>query len=132
MRAIGEQRPGSVEAAVAEIRAAAARVDAVLSEHGGVVERARAALAQLDRKLAAAQSEGTLKFFNESYRQYRLGCQQRGVGAMPYSVALGRLRKVLGGAAAGASIDGLIERVFERTSVDNTMKAGQSAPRSRL
>ena len=39
---------------------------------------------------------------------------------------------VLAGAAAGASIDGLIERVFERTSVDNTMNAGQSAPRSRL
>ena len=33
VRAIGEQRPDSVEAAVAEIRAAAARVDAVLSEH---------------------------------------------------------------------------------------------------
>ena len=62
VRAIGEQRPGSVEAAVAEIRAAAARVDAVLPEHGVVVERARAALAQLDRKVAAAQSEGALKF----------------------------------------------------------------------
>jgi hypothetical protein len=122
VRAIGEQRPGSVEAALAELHAAAARVDTVLSEHSVVVARARAALAQLDRKLAAAQSEGTLKFFNKSYRQYQLGCQQRGVGAMPYNVALGHLRKVLAGAAAGASIDGLIERVFERTSVEATSR----------
>ena len=55
VRAIGEQRPGSVEQASAEIKAAAMRVDAVLSEHSVVVARAQAALDQLSAKLSTAQ-----------------------------------------------------------------------------
>ena len=62
VRAIGEQRPDSVEAAIAEILAAAVRVDAVLSEHSTVLERARTALSQLAGKLAVVRSKGDLQF----------------------------------------------------------------------
>lgn len=114
VRAIGEQRPGSVEAAVAELKAAAARVDAVLSEHGVVVARAQDALAQLDTKLELAQRDGALKFFNSEYRRRREEARAADLGFMPYNIALAKLRKFLAGAAAGASIEGLIKRVFER------------------
>ena len=112
VQAIGEQRPGSVEAALAELHAAAARLETVLSEHSVVVARARTAIDQLSSRLSTAQRAGDLKFFNHAYRQYRLGCQQRGEGAMPYNVALATLRKLLAGAAAGSSIEGVVERVF--------------------
>jgi hypothetical protein len=52
-RAVGEQRPGSVEAAVAELCAAARRLNVTLSPHDVVLARARAALSQFDGKLAA-------------------------------------------------------------------------------
>jgi hypothetical protein len=114
VRAIGEQRPGSLEKATAEILAAAKRIDAVLSEHSTVLARAQAALSQLDGKLAAAQRAGDLKFFNQSYRQYRLDCKERGEHGMPYNVALAKLRKILAGAAAGAQVPDLVAAVFER------------------
>jgi hypothetical protein len=104
--------PSSLETATAEILAAAKRIDATLSEHSVVVARAQAALDQLSVKLTTAQRAADLKFFNQAYRQYRLGCQQRGEGAMPYNVALAKLRKLLAGAAAGSSIEGVVERVF--------------------
>jgi hypothetical protein len=112
VRAIGEARPSSVEAAITEIRAAAARVDVVLSEHSVVVARAQAAIDQLGSKLSTANANGDLKFFNRAYRQYRLGCLQRGEGAMPYGTAMARLRKLLAGAAAGAPVSDVVRRVF--------------------
>ena len=111
-RAIGAHVPPSLEAAVAELKAAAARCDIVLSEHDAVLARARAALDQLDKKLETARSAGQLQFFNRAYKQYRLDCQQRGMGAMPYNIALTKLRRLLAGAAAGASIEGVVERVL--------------------
>jgi hypothetical protein len=114
VRAIGEQRPGSVEEAVAEIRAAAVRCDVVLSEHSVVLARAQSALSQLDGKLAVAQSKGDLQFFNRAYREYRLACKQRGEHRMPYNIALAKLRKLLAAAAAGAPVSDLVAAVFER------------------
>jgi hypothetical protein len=68
----------------------------------------------LDGKLAAAQRTGDLQFFNRAYRQYRLDCKQRGEGAMPYNIALAKLRKLLAGAAAGAPVSDVVAAVFER------------------
>ena len=114
VRAIGEQRPGSVEGAVAEIRAAAARVDTVLSEHGVVVARAQAALDQMQEKLSAAQRAGDLKLFNSEYRRRREAARTAGRGFMSYNTAMARLRKLLAGAAAGAPVSDLVATVFER------------------
>jgi hypothetical protein len=77
------------------------------------MQRAQAAVDQLNGKLAAAQANGDLKFFNRAYHAYRLACQDRGERAMPYGTAVARLRKLLAGAAAGSSIAGVVERVFE-------------------
>ena len=107
VRAIGEHAPASLEAATAEIQAAAKRIDAVLMEHVVVVERARAALDRLDGKLETARANGDLSFFNKAYREHRLACKQRGVGAMPYNVALAKLRKLLAEAAARNAGHGL-------------------------
>jgi hypothetical protein len=114
VQAIGEQRPDSVEAAVAELRAAANRVGVVLTEHGTVVVRAQVAVNQLQEKISDAQRAGSLKFFNSEYRRRREEAKAAGRGFMPYNLAMARLRSLLAGAAAGASIDGLIARVFER------------------
>ena len=116
VRAIGAHVPPSLEAAVAELKAAAARCDVVLSEHSVVIARAQTALDQLDRKLETARSAGDLQWFNRAYKQYRLDAQGRGQGFMPYGTAMARLRKLLAAAAAGAQVSDLAAAVFERKS----------------
>jgi hypothetical protein len=86
VQASGEQRPGSVEGAVAEIKAAANRVGATLSEHAVVLARAQAALSQLDTKLELARQKGALKFFNAEYRRRREEAKARGAGFMNYEL----------------------------------------------
>ena len=78
-----------------------------------VVVRARAAIDRLGTKLSTANANGDLKFFNRAYRQYRLGCLQRGERAMDYGAARVKLRELLAEAAAGAPIANVLERVFE-------------------
>jgi hypothetical protein len=85
-----------------------------LTEHDVVVERAQAAVAQLNAKLVAAQAKGDLQFFNRAYREYRLACKERGERAMVYGVALAKLRQLMAGAAAGSPASDLLRRVFER------------------
>ncbi len=113
VRAIGEQAPASVEAATAEILAAAKRLDAVLSTHDVVVTRAQAAIDRLGTRLSTANANGDLKWFNRAYRQYRLGCLQRGERAMDYGAARDKLRELLAGAAAGVPVKDMVQRVFE-------------------
>jgi hypothetical protein len=113
VQAIGEAQPASVEAAVAEIRAAAARCDVVLSEHAVVVARARDALARLDTKIELARQSGTLQFFNSEYRRRREEARATGKGFMRYGTALAKLRQLLAGAAAGTPIANVLQRVFE-------------------
>jgi hypothetical protein len=78
------------------------------------MQRVRAAVGRLDGKLARAKDNGDLKFFNRAYHAYRLACQHRGEHAMPYGTAVARLRKLLAGAAAGASVPDVPRAVFER------------------
>ena len=84
-------------AAIAEIRAAAVRVDAVLSEHSVVVARARDALARLDTKIELARRDGVLKFFNREYQRRRLAARAAGARFMTYGQAKRRLRQLLAG-----------------------------------
>ena len=114
VQAIGEAQPASFEAAVAEIRAAAARCDVILSEHAAVMGRAEAALARLDTKIELARRSGTLQFFNSEYRRRREAARAAGKGFMRYGTALAKLRQLLAGAAAGAPVSDVVARVFER------------------
>ena len=113
-RAIGEHVPASLEAATAEILAAAKRIDVVLSEHAVVVDRAQIAVDQLSAKLTAAQQNGALKFFNSEYRRRREAARASGNGFMSYNTAMARLRQLLAGAAAGAPPADLVRQVFEQ------------------
>ena len=114
VRAIGALRsPASVEAATAEVLAAAKRVDAVLSEHAVVVARARDALTRLDTKIELARQSGTLQFFNSEYRRRREAARAAGKGFMRYGTALAKLRGLLAGAAAGVPLKDVVQRVFE-------------------
>jgi hypothetical protein len=69
--AIGEQQPETIAEAARAVLAAADRLGAVLSEHGAMIARAKAALAKLNARLSAAQQTGTLSFFNSEYRRRR-------------------------------------------------------------
>jgi hypothetical protein len=113
VRAIGERHPGSVEAAVAEIQAAAVRVDVVLSEHSVVVvARAQAAAEQLQGKLEAARQSGGLAFLNREYQRRRLEAERLGRRFMSYGEAQRRLRKALVSAAATGSMPEIMAAVF--------------------
>jgi hypothetical protein len=93
VQAIGEAQPSSVEAAVIELKAAAVRLNVVLSEHSIVVARASAALGRLGSRLELARRDGTLKFFNSEYQRRRKIARSAGVGFMNYSTATGRLER---------------------------------------
>ena len=118
VRATGEQRPGSVEAATTEVLAAAQRLDVALSVHDVVLARAQAAVDKLNGKLAAAQQAGALQTFNRAYKAYRLDCVARGERAMPYGTALAKLRGLLAGAAAGAPTANMLQAVFKPSELD--------------
>ena len=83
------------------------------STHDVVVARAQAAIDRLGTRLSTANANGDLKWFNRAYRQYRLGCLQRGERAMDYGAARVKLRELLAGAAAGAPLADVVQRVFE-------------------
>jgi hypothetical protein len=111
--AIGEHHPASFERAEAEIKAAANRLGVTLSEHTRVMERASAAAAKLDGKLAEAQNDGDLRFFNREFKRRRIEAQRAGKGFLSYPTALGRLPRLLAGAAAGTKPESLLAAVFE-------------------
>jgi hypothetical protein len=112
----GDRRVASGDGggATRALQAAAARLGVALSDHAVVMQRVQAAVGRLDGKLARAKDNGDLKFFNRAYHAYRLVCQHRGEHAMPYGTAVARLRKLLAGAAAGASVPDVPRAVFER------------------
>jgi hypothetical protein len=84
-----------------------------LTEHAVVVERARTAVAELERRLEAAQQSGALRTFNVRYKEHRLDAQRRGEIFMPYVRARRRLVQALASVAAGALITDLIDTVLD-------------------
>jgi hypothetical protein len=100
LMALGEQHPATIEGAIREILAAAARLDITLSNHATVLARAKAAVAELDAKLLAANSTGVLTFFNTEYRRRRIAAHAAGKRFMAYGEAHRRLRQALAAAAA--------------------------------
>ena len=113
VQAIDEACPVSIDQAIAEVGAAADRLGAVLSDHAVVLQRAGAAVRELDLRLEAAQSSGTMAFFNSEFRKRRLSAAKSGVKFIPYWEARRRLRQVLASAAAGRSVSELMQAVFD-------------------
>jgi hypothetical protein len=72
----------SIDQAIAEVRAAADRLGAVLSDHAVVLQRAGAAVRELDLRLEAAQSSGTMAFFNSEFRKRRLAAAKFPTGKL--------------------------------------------------
>jgi hypothetical protein len=89
--AIGAACPVTIEQATAEVQAAAGRLGVTLSSHDVVMERAKAAVAKLDAKLAATQSAGLLSAFNREFKERRLRANAAGARFMTYAAARRRL-----------------------------------------
>src|SRR5215467_3940394 len=60
-----------------DIQAAAQRLRLKLTDHHTMVVRARAAIERLDGRLAAAKSDGAMKFLNREYRRRRIEANER-------------------------------------------------------
>ena len=63
-----------------------------LTEHSVVLMRTREAVAFIEDRIAQAQADGELSWFNSAYRAWRLEAKQHGRG-MSYAEARARLRQ---------------------------------------
>jgi hypothetical protein len=70
----------------------AAHMGIALTEHDTVLARARSAVAFIEERIAQAQANGELSWFNSAYRAWRLEAKQHGRG-MSYAEARARLRQ---------------------------------------
>jgi hypothetical protein len=128
--AIGEACPVTIEQATAEVQAAAAgRLGVILSDHDVVMKRAKAAVAKLDAKLAAAQSAGLLSAFNREFKNRRLRANAAGARFMSYAEAHRRLRKALAAVAADGSVPALMQHVFGDTRMSARVAKNQKIAR---
>jgi hypothetical protein len=76
------------------IEAAAERLNIAVIEHQALLTRVREAVEYVESKLAEAQGNGQLQFFNRAYRQWRLQAKAYG-RSMTYAEARARLRRSL-------------------------------------
>ncbi|RXG91567.1 hypothetical protein [Bradyrhizobium zhanjiangense] len=91
---VGEQKllMADAKAAQRHVENVAAHMGIQLTEHATVLMRARSAVAFIDAKIAQAQANGELAWFNSAYRAWRLEAQREGRG-MSYAEARARLRQ---------------------------------------
>jgi hypothetical protein len=95
--AVVEDTAGSrmTPAAVANrIEAAAERLNIPLTDHQTLLLRTQSAVAYIDERLAEAQANGSLRFFNQYYRAWRIEAKLQG-RSMTYAEARARLRRSL-------------------------------------
>jgi hypothetical protein len=104
----------TIEQATAEVLAAAGRLGVTLSSHDVVMERAKAAVAKLDAKLAATQSAGLLSAFNREFKERRLRANAAGARFMTYAAARRRLARALASFVATGATPELLHEVFGR------------------
>jgi hypothetical protein len=112
--------PGSVEVVEVvgrRIREAARRRRIPLAEHGPTLERARTALARLDRGLALAKATGTLSFFNSRYKFCRRKAQAEGRPFLSYGTAHSRLkseiaRRIAEAGSGTLTLEGIVDAVL--------------------
>jgi hypothetical protein len=70
----------------------AAHMGIAITEHAAVLTRARSAVAFIEQRIAEAEAQGELSWFNSAYREWRLEAKQHGRG-MSYAEARARLRQ---------------------------------------
>jgi hypothetical protein len=78
----------------ARIETAAARVNIALTDHETIMTRVRMAVEYVDGKIAEAQAAGDLRWFNRTFREWRLEANARG-RTMSYAEARARLRRAI-------------------------------------
>jgi hypothetical protein len=84
--------------------AAAAKLEVAMTEHAVVLEPAGAAVGKIDAKLEELRRNGGLGEFNRRYRAARIAAEATGQRVVLYNIALARLRRALGEAAAGGAM----------------------------
>jgi len=82
----------TARAAQRRIENVAAHMGIALTEHATVLARTRNAVAYIEERIAQAEADGELSWFNSAYRSWRLEARQRGLG-MSYVEARARLRQ---------------------------------------
>jgi hypothetical protein len=102
----------TVSQATVAITAAAGRLHFRLTDHAAVLARAKAAGAELESKLTAAQDAGQLREFNQEYQRRRLAAKTIGRRFISYQEARARLRALLAATAARKFTGNVIQRVF--------------------
>lgn len=78
--------PGSadVDTAIRRILLAAERSRIRITEHATMLERARAAVVLIDKRIQEMQKSGAMRAVNEEYQDHRLFNKERGRGVKPY------------------------------------------------
>jgi len=112
--------PGSsatIKAIERRIREVARRRRIPLAEHTPTLERARTALARLDRGLALAKATGTLSFFNSRYKFCRRKAQAEGRPFLSYGTAHSRLkseiaRRIAEAGSGTLTLEGIVDAVL--------------------
>jgi hypothetical protein len=91
-----------VAGAVGMIRATAARYRVALAPHEATLARVAARVDAIATRIENTNSNGGLGPFNQAYKAYRAGKVASGGRAMPYGLALSRLRRAIGEHSAAA------------------------------
>jgi hypothetical protein len=103
-----------VTEALAAVDSAALRLDIRLTAYGAAIERARAAVGQLDQAIATVQDAGDLQAFNQEYARRRRIAVSVGEPFLSYGQARARLRAILATSASTRAISpGAIAKVFD-------------------
>ena len=95
-----------------DILAAAADLDIAVTPHARAMARAQAAVGRIDARLAEAQANGDLRFFNSEFKRRRLEAAAAGQHFVSYSDATRRLLRELAGIAAGKINALMVARVL--------------------
>jgi hypothetical protein len=103
-----------VTEALAAVDNAARRLDIRLTAYGAAIERAQAAVGQLDQAIATVQDAGDLKPFNQEYARRRRLALAIGQSFLSYGQARARLRAILAASASTRAIaPDAIAKVFD-------------------
>jgi hypothetical protein len=113
-RKVGSSFYVPVTEALAAVDSAARRLDIRLTPYGAAIERARAAVGQLDQAIEKVQNAGDLKPFNQEYARRRRLALAIGQPFLSYGQARARLRVILAASASTRAISpGAIAKVFD-------------------
>lgn len=103
----------TVESLKKALHDAAASRKSGLTPHLVIMSRATMLAKKLRQKMEHMRITGQLREFNAEYRRRRIAAEERGVGIMPYSTAMTRLRKAIIVALVGRREIAQMQSIFE-------------------